>query len=206
MRPTSLILAAALVAGLGAAVFYRSLSPEKRELTRAEFAKILLQGGVIGALGVGAKALVDDWERTRQEAITARKEEESRRLYFAEVLRELRRRFAVALENVGTPQRAEYPGRWWNQLSSSGGSLWPDDASGLLTRIRMQQPEWQAFAGIDSVIQQLRDLGRGIQESREDQRPWDKIAELLGRGYKMIDAEFWQVSNSHSANVAAGRS
>jgi hypothetical protein len=185
MRPSVVIFAAALGATILAAALHFSLSSTQKETSRAEFAKILLQGGVIGALGLGFKKLLDDWEKNKQSA--ARRQEQARvqQKYLTEMLIELRKRFRLALQRTKESDRLESPTVWASLLLEGGiGSEWREDSRDLVSRIQILLTglELRGMSGdveeINKIFAQSFSVKARTQGPVDEQR-WAEIREEL---------------------------
>jgi hypothetical protein len=197
MRPSVLIFAAALAAAILAAALHFSLSSTQKETSRAEFAKILLQGGVIGALGLGIKKLLDDWEKNKQSA--ARRQEQARvqQKYLTEMLIELRKRFRLALQRTKESDRLESPTVWASLLLEGGiGSEWREDSRDLVSRIQILLTglELRGMSGDVEEINKIFAQSFSVKARTQgpvDEHRWAEIREELERGYRVVDGLFW---------------
>ena len=59
--------------------------------------------------------------------------------------------------------------------------------------VRSELPEWPAFNEAESILKEIKGLVHGIERLSDDQRPWTKIADVVQRGYRLFDAEFWNM-------------
>jgi hypothetical protein len=197
MRPSVLIFAAALAAAILAAALHFSLSSTQKETSRAEFAKILLQGGVIGALGLGIKKLLDDWEKNKQAA--ARRQEQARvqQKYLTEMIIELRKRFRLALQRTKESDRLESPTVWASLLLEGGiGSEWREDSRDLVSRIQILLTglELRGMSGDVEEINKIFVQSSSVKARTQgpvDEHRWAEIREELERGYRLVDGLFW---------------
>lgn len=197
MRPSVLIFVAALAAAILAAALHFSLSSTQKETSRAEFAKILLQGGVIAALGLGIKKLLDDSEKNKQAA--ARRQEQARvqQKYLTEMIIELRKRFRLALQRTKESDRLESPTVWASLLLEGGiGSEWREDSRDLVSRIQILLTglELRGMSGDVEEINKIFVQSSSVKARTQgpvDEHRWAEIREELERGYRLVDGLFW---------------
>lgn len=204
MRPMMLITLAATVAALAAVSIYLTL-PEAQQLDgRLEFAKILLQGGVLGALAMAGKKLLDDWEKERErtaEQIARRQEQlRSQQEYLVKLISALRKRFRVALNRTDEEDRVEYPNVWQLEVLSgpSDDKLQHEDTRDVLAIIRILLVGLglhELIAPLDELNQIIVDLTNWNRiDGPVDVKTWAGIKAKLNQGNKLVESLFWTVT------------